>query len=264
LETYPLDAQLLCALGGYLERNGRTDLATRSYETAYRFGQVTPETWHLQEIAPFVAARYSQALQLRGQDELAYQVLTETLERDPGSLQLHRQVLELHLKHGRTEDALAQLEKWPVQPRAMEPLRKAVRGASFAAQKDWPAARSHLQAAFTAGCRDVVCLRWLSRTLLSLGETGEAETVLRAWSEVTPDDVELQHYSAEFEKAHGTPTLAPPTVAQSDADPQKAEPAVAPSPNSRIDKGEPSTDRPRRPVSAPVQTQFFVSRDHAF
>ena len=51
LEIFPFDAQLLCAMGSYLERQGRIDLACRSFEAAARFGQVDPQTTHLIEIA---------------------------------------------------------------------------------------------------------------------------------------------------------------------------------------------------------------------
>jgi tetratricopeptide (TPR) repeat protein len=262
LETYPLDAQLLCALGGYLQRQGQTDLATRSYESAYRFGQVTPEVWHLQEIAPFAAICYSTALQLSGQDERAHQVLTEAVERDPDSTQLHRQILELHVKHGRTEDALAQLEQWPGPPSNVDALRAAVRGASLAGQKDWSAARSYLQTAYAAGCRDVVCLRWLSVTLLSVGETDEAETILREWSEIDPANEEPQRYLTAVETARttGTPVSTEIELEQSDShrtDPGPTDPSAR---KMRIDQAESANDRARKPLSVAIESQFFVTR----
>ncbi|MBM4001902.1 MAG: glycosyltransferase, partial [Planctomycetes bacterium] len=50
LEFFPLDTQLLCAMGGYLQSQGRLDLAVRAYQTAHQYGQVQPESWHLNEI----------------------------------------------------------------------------------------------------------------------------------------------------------------------------------------------------------------------
>lgn len=261
LETFPLDAQLLCALGGYLQRQGRTDLATRSYETAYRFGQVNPETWHLQEIAPFAAVCYSAALQLSGQDEEAHQVLAEAVERDPDSTRLHRQITELHIKQGRTEDALAQLEKWPVQPSKVEALRTAIRGASLAAQKNWPAARSYLQTAYAAGCRDVVCLRWLSLTLLSIRATDEAARILREWSQIDPANVEPVRYLAAVEKAHEKPSADSPEIAQPTSEPGSALPPE-PARKVRIDAAESAKGPQHKPTSVPIETQVFVSREH--
>ena len=261
LETYPLDAQLLCALGGYLQRQGRTDLATRSYETAYRFGRVNPETWHLQEIAPFAAVCYAAALQLAGQDESAYQVLTEAVARDPDSLRLHRQITEWHIKHGRTEDALKQLEKWPTRPSNFEALRTAVRGASLAGQKNWPAARSYLQTAYTAGCRDVLCLRWLSLALLSLGAADQAEMILREWSEFDPANVEPARYLAAIKTARGEQTPESANVGQTKQQPGSTEPTDT-SRKVRIDSAEPAKQPQHKPLSVPVDSQVFVSREH--
>ena len=50
LEKYPIDAQLLCALGGYLQNKEHLDLACRAYETAFQHGQVHPQVWHLIDI----------------------------------------------------------------------------------------------------------------------------------------------------------------------------------------------------------------------
>jgi tetratricopeptide (TPR) repeat protein len=258
LEVYPFDAQLLCALGGYLQQQGRTDLATRSFETAYKFGQVNPETWHLQEIVPFVAVCYSAALQLSDRDEEASDVLAEAAGRDPQSLRLHRQIVELHIKHGRTEDALAQLGKWPVRPDNVEALRMAVRGACLAGQKNWPAARSYLQTAFTAGCRDVLCLRWLSITLLSVGQFEEAEPILQQWTTIDPVNVEPRRYLAAVETAR-----APQTPAASDADAAESGQTSPPSPDLtsrrlRIDEVEPGAGHQHKP-SAPAETSPDLS-----
>ena len=38
LEIFPLDAQLLCAMGSYLQVQNRLDLAERSFETAVKYG----------------------------------------------------------------------------------------------------------------------------------------------------------------------------------------------------------------------------------
>ncbi len=43
LEVFPLDAQLLCAVGTYLQGSGRIDLAIKSFQTAAEHGQVNVE-----------------------------------------------------------------------------------------------------------------------------------------------------------------------------------------------------------------------------
>lgn len=50
LKIFPRDAQLLCAMGGYLQNIGRFDLARRSFEVAADFGQVDVTSWHVENI----------------------------------------------------------------------------------------------------------------------------------------------------------------------------------------------------------------------
>jgi hypothetical protein len=80
-------------MGGYLEQQGRTDLAMQSYATAYNSGQVEPQVWHLQEIGPFVAVCYSRMLQACGRAADAWQVLTDTAQRHGDCVLLRRQRL---------------------------------------------------------------------------------------------------------------------------------------------------------------------------
>jgi tetratricopeptide (TPR) repeat protein len=47
LEIYPVDTQLLLALGNCLSAANRSALAIRAFETAVHYGQVNVETWHL-------------------------------------------------------------------------------------------------------------------------------------------------------------------------------------------------------------------------
>jgi tetratricopeptide (TPR) repeat protein len=69
LEAFPLDAQLLSMMGGYLQAQGRLDLAIRAYQTADQFGQVTPEVWHLSGLREVVAASLLAALELQTRRE---------------------------------------------------------------------------------------------------------------------------------------------------------------------------------------------------
>lgn len=56
LEVFPLDAQLLCAMGVYLQREGRLELAARSLDCAAKHGKVDLRTWHLTSLAGVSAA----------------------------------------------------------------------------------------------------------------------------------------------------------------------------------------------------------------
>ncbi len=65
LEVFPLDAQLLCAMGSYLQAQGRLDLATRSYQMAVEHGTVDIKTWHLANLADLATICLSLTLELQ-------------------------------------------------------------------------------------------------------------------------------------------------------------------------------------------------------
>ena len=64
LDIYPFDAQLHCAMGSYLQAQGRVDLAARSYQMAVENGRIDLETWHLTGIAEVATVCWSLSLQL--------------------------------------------------------------------------------------------------------------------------------------------------------------------------------------------------------
>lgn len=191
LETFPLDAQLLCALGGYLQSFGEKVLAARCYEVAYRHGQIEPEIWHLRDIREIAAVCNSALLQLAGNDEEALALLHEAWDAYPESPRLGRQVIELHVKHGRRDEALLAVSKLPAELPGKETWRTAVQGACAAAKGDWTAAKSFLETAYRGGCRERFCLRWLCVTLLATGNAPTAEVVLKVWQTIDGANPEL-------------------------------------------------------------------------
>ena len=64
----------------------------------------------------------------------------------------------------------------------------------MAAVHNWTPALGYLQGAYVAGCRDLLCLRWLAVTLLSNGQTEAAEPVLQDWRQLEPANPELLRY----------------------------------------------------------------------
>lgn len=185
LEQFPLDAQLLCALAGYLQAEGRIDVAVRAYETAFRYGRVNPLVWHVDEIIAIAATCYSAALQLQGDDEKALAVLQEALQCDSGSPRLHRAALELRIKLGHHQEAAGHIEQLGLDAQATALLRQTVQGACLA-RSDLPAALSHLQAAYGAGCQDTICLRWLALVHMALGQSANARHVVDQWRKLDP------------------------------------------------------------------------------
>ncbi len=251
LDVFPLDAQLLCAMGGYLLKQRRLDLASRAYEIAVNYGQINPYAWHLTEILPIAAISLSLTLQLQGQDAEAEAMLAEFLERHPEADRARRHMLELHIKHGAADQALAIFDQLPASTPFREALRSAVRGALLATAKNWTAARSYLETAFAAGCRDPLCLRWLAITYLALGQHDRARPILETWQVQDPDCREVACYLGRFAEQQargGTDALRAEPAAG-------GQPSKAPVPGAglprhiRIDAGKHDASRRESPGS---------------
>ncbi|WP_161603394.1 tetratricopeptide repeat-containing glycosyltransferase family 2 protein [Blastopirellula marina] len=207
LETYPLDAQLLCAMGGYLQSQGHLELAIRSFETAYKYGQINPETWHIEDIDQIAVSCFALATQLAGQPEQAEEILNQALVEHPGSIRLRRQLIDMHVKYARRTEAMNQVQLLPESFPNREAYRSAVRGAAAAAQKNWVAARPYLETAFRNGCREPLCLRWLSISLLALGLQEEAIEILQVWRTLDATSLEPQQLLGSIEQANANLTV---------------------------------------------------------
>ena len=194
LEVFPLDGQLLCALGGYLQAMGRWDLATRSYETAFRYGQVNPETWHLDDLRAISAVCYNLALQLQNKDDEACAILNQALDGQPRSSRLLRALIDLHIKNKRESEALQHVEQLPLDAANRQQWSDVVRGAIHASRQEFNRARPYLQTAFDMGCREIICLRWLAVTLLAHEDQESASKVLDVWQAIDPTNQELASY----------------------------------------------------------------------
>ncbi len=231
LEVFPLDVQLLCAMGGYLQSQDRLDLAARAYQSAYRHGQIDPQVWHLDEIKEIAAVCYSLTLQRQDNDDMARTALQDALQANPQSERICRQLIELDIKHGRIEAALSLAEQLPYPSAQRDSLRSAIRGACLANQNNWPAAKAYLQAAFRAGSRDPICLRWYIVTLLSVGDPSLARKALDEWKKIDLASTKLHEY---LEQATNR---ALDRSAQVRVDPEQ----VAPEPAARR-RGVPATE----------------------
>jgi tetratricopeptide (TPR) repeat protein len=200
LEIFPLDAQLLCAMGSYLQIQNRLDLAERSFETAVKYGQVNLETWHLAEIAEMATVCLALTQQISGQEEASREVLLDALERFPESVRVRRHLIDLVVKLGRTDEALELVSPLAVSDQS-DPWRNAVLGACKAAAKDWLQALGYLQSAYVGGCHDPFCLRWLVVTLISNGQMEAARPVLNEWLQREPTSAEAHAYLDRLETA---------------------------------------------------------------
>lgn len=191
LDIFPLDAQLLCAMGSYMQSQGRLDLACRCYQTAVEHGQVDMRTWHLANLADVATVCYSLTLELQNLTNEARAALENGLAARSQSLRLRRQLIDLHIKHNRRQEALSEAEHLSAATGTqLETLRNAVRGACLAAQQQWPEALAYLRTAHEAGCRDPICLRWLASCYIGSGEVEAATPILQQWQNISPESPE--------------------------------------------------------------------------
>jgi tetratricopeptide (TPR) repeat protein len=196
LEVFPLDVQLLLAIGSYFQARNRLDLATRAFETAVRFGQTNPATWHLCDLPGVAVSCLCLALQLQNKDEEACRMLEEAFDRTPQSARLSRLAMDLYIKCGNVEQALGIAQRAGITSGSDDPLVMAIRGACSAAKQEWTPALGYLQSAYLMGCHSVLCLRWLAVTLLCNGQGQAAKPVLEEWQKLEPTNPELLAYIA--------------------------------------------------------------------
>ena len=191
LETFPLDMQLLCAMGGYLQFQGRLDLAVRSYKTAFRHGKINLQTWHLEDIHEITAQCLASACHALNDDAKAQNFLEQALQENTQSTRLREALVDLHVNCGRPTEALQHAMLLPAHLAKPETLEMVVRGACLAAQGDWTQAVCPLKDAYSAGCRDPLCLRWLTASFISSGELYQAKEVVQEWARLAPGSVEV-------------------------------------------------------------------------
>ncbi len=194
LGVFPLDGQLLCALGNYLQAQGQIDLAARSFASAVEHGQINIQVWHLAEIIEIATACWAISLQLQDNNARAVSVLQEGLARHTCSERLQRRLIELHVKSGNAEQALPLVDELPLDEESKNAFANAVRGAAHAASGQWLEALGYLQSAHVAGCQEPICLRWLAITLMSNGQADKAEPILRQWQTLEPASPEPLEY----------------------------------------------------------------------
>jgi tetratricopeptide (TPR) repeat protein len=234
LKVFPRDAQLLCALGGYMQSQNQLDLSAHAYRMAAQFGEIDPRAWHVPDIHEIATVCLSLTFQLRANDDEACRVLEEALGRAPESQRVRRQLIDIYIRRDRRKEALSELERLPEETPHREALRGAIRGACLAASRNWVPALAYLQTAHAAGCRDIICLRWLAAALLASGQRDAALPVLNEWLAIEPRSVEAQKNLEMF---------APPAMAA------EAPPVILPMPGQPV---EPDSRRLRVDVPSPI------------
>jgi tetratricopeptide (TPR) repeat protein len=209
LTIFPFDAQLLCAMASYLERQGRIDLAQRAFETAAHHGEVDPQTWHLVEIGEIAEVCNATCQDLLGDSDAARRTLEAAIQRKPTSQRLQRQLLEFYIRRDHRKEALDLADRFS-RSGSREALRSAVRGACLAAKQNWVPALAYLQTALGAGCRDVICWRALMTAHLATGDIVSAARTLARWQTEQPDSSEVARFSGELERLRSAESESEP------------------------------------------------------
>ena len=210
LDRFPFDAQMLCAMGNYLQAQNRMDLSCRAYQSAVQLGQVNPEVWHLCDVGEVAAICLSTTWQFQGQDDKAREVLQEAALRMPHSARVRRAIIDLEVNYGRVLEALGHAEKLPTDFPNREAFRSAIRGGCQAARKNWIPAIGYLETAYDAGCRETLCMRWLAVSLLGAGRHDDAEVIITEWQAMEPDSSEVRQYAAAIRSHRPAEAAASP------------------------------------------------------
>ena len=150
LEVFPMDAQLLCALGGYLQAQGNLPLASQAYHTAYKFGQVNPFVWHVGDIRDVAAVCHSLTLQLCQQPDAAVQFLESALGDHSDSTRMRRRLIEIFIQQGDRNSALSHVGALAGFHASPGGLAQRSSRTCFAVQQNLIAAKAYLNAGYCA------------------------------------------------------------------------------------------------------------------
>jgi len=195
LDHFPTDMQLLTFLGSHLQRTGKLDLAIRTFETAIQHGKVSLDVWHRLRIREIAATSLALCFRLQDKNDKAIQVLEANAELVEDRTDYNRHLLDLYIAEnwGEKASALA-AEIWGDVE--LDLIRLVIQGACSAKAGRWDSALAPLKEAHEQGCRDVLCLRWYSLTLLALQQFQPAMEILDQWIAVQPDNSEAKSYRA--------------------------------------------------------------------
>ncbi len=208
IEMFPLDAQLLCALGGYLQSLGHLELAARSYDVAVNHGRVEPLVTHLANIVELAAASQADVHFQAEQWAAANKAVSAGLTLFPESQRLLRQQLQLAVRRRDEQAALEVAHQIEVEPQFRETLNSAVHGALAATDGSLTLARAQLESAWRAGWRDVLCCQWLAEVQLAQEAWSDAQVTLDAWHQLQPRAAELHRLRQRWLAACGKPATA--------------------------------------------------------
>ncbi len=194
LEEFPTDAPLLCALGNLMRKEGRLDLAARSFDAALKHGGVTPLTWHSMDVLDLAAVCLSVCLQKEEKEDEARWVLKKSLEERPCANRVRRRLIELEIAEGNEDAAVTLLDGMVCTAEERENIERIIRGACQLRGGNAAGAVERLQPAYLGGCVDPWCFRWFIRTLVAVDQVDAAAEVTERWIRIDPQSSEARQY----------------------------------------------------------------------
>lgn len=219
VEQFPVDAQLLTALGGYLQSLEQPELALRAYDLAQRHGQVEEQLWHLPDIHEI--ATHCQAVVLTSLDRAAEaaEVLTQALRRMPASPRLLKQLIELQTQLGDFEGAAHSVDQLPEPQFDRDRWQAAVGGLASFSQGNWQTADALLTQACEQGIAEPMFLRTWVESRIQRGLRNAAQQALAVYEQVAPQHDAIARLAAAVSilPAESTPAAEPkPATAAKD------------------------------------------------
>jgi tetratricopeptide (TPR) repeat protein len=193
IDRYPVDMQLLTFLGSHMQRIGKHDLAIRSFETAVKHGRISLDVWHRLRIREIAVTSLALTLRLQNKNREAIRVLETNIDLIDDRTEFSRHLIDLYIAEN-LELKASELAATIWGDHDLDLIRMVLTGACQAKAGNWKEAVHPLETAYFKGCRDILCLRWYSLTLLSLGQFPQAVAVLEQWLALEPDNSEAKSY----------------------------------------------------------------------
>ena len=144
------------------------------------------------------------------------EVLRDGLAERPESERLRRQIIELYIKSGHGREAIDECKRLPFDTPYRDQLSVVAQGAALTAAGQPQEGIKLLAAAYDAGCRDPLCLRWLATAYATVKQWEGFESIVGEWEQVEPDSAEIKAICRLADRCRetGQPGLPPETPPQ--------------------------------------------------
>lgn len=197
LRDSPSSPRALLMLAKAHELAGAVELAQESYLKAYEAGKPA---------LPFAMA-YAEFLLQRGQVARAEAVASEILQAEPRHVPALRLLAQARINQSNWSGAQAVADEMN-KLAGQEPVAEQVRGAIFAARKDYSESIAAFRRAYDAAPLDVQPMVALARSYLLAGKANEAMSFLKSVIKASPSNVSALLLLGELQAVNGDDAAA--------------------------------------------------------